>query len=605
MTEALADCLKQQFADDAVTPADAYNISVQHEDGRFGSEVYLLAVRRGIHYIRSFLWEHWAFFDGDHPRQNFDANTGEKPVSLQPESPNQVPLTVLPQRCHIVHASKLSNVKSYLQAQPWWTSLSPAIAVLPHVLETIESYNHWKEKLGDKVQTFCRSRDPATAAIIRALPAHRSCITGLQPFVFSELFFQVGLHKTGTVSVNRALNQLGIRSMHVEPENVENVMDKHLLQGKPYADRIAFTDFLWTHSDEQYAHAKRRVSALVQLYPRAKFILNTRNVDTWMQSHYRHVVGRKLRHYTDRDLRVLKQRWYDWHAFVSLLFVDQPARLLCFDILRDDPLRLARFVQPNRSTVPADFWQQTHRTGANLRRVSIPTSSWWCPDDHSALLKRKLASNAQQVFGNIVVINLDSRKDRLRQFEASMRNVGIDSNAIERFNAIATPERGWLGCCQSHIAVLRKAITGNWPRVTIFEDDFAWCIDRLPLWSHLEPLTDSNLSFDVLMLGARVVESEPSVPQSNLKRIRKAFTASGYIVNRHYFQRLLHNLLECEQKLSQVQTYDDLIEANCSLDVHWQPLQLRDNWLCHDPVLGKQIDSHSDVENRFCRHTYR
>jgi len=619
MTDALADCLLQQFGkqndgladvlsqlgdDTIVEPADAYNVSVQHEDGQYGSEVYLLAVRRGIHYIRSFLWEHWAFFDGEHPPQHFEANQSEAPILLAPDSPKQVSLMVLPQRCHIVHASKLSNVKSYLQAKPWWSTLEPTLAALPHVHATIDAYKEWQAKLGDEVQTFCRSRDPATAPIMRALPAHRSCIVGLQPYVFSELIFQVGLHKTGTVSINRALNQLGIRSMHVEPENVENVIDNHLLKGRPYCNRAAFTDFLWIHSNEQYNIAERRVDALAVMYPRAKFILNTRNVDTWMQSHYRHVVGRNLRQYSDRDLRRLKQGWYAWHAFVCMLFVDQPERLLCFDILRDDPVRLAQFVQPNRSTLPADFWRQAHRTADSLRRVSIPASSWWCPEDHVALQKRQLGQHVAETFGNIIVINLASRKDRLRQFEASMHSVGIDVGSIERLEAIATPGRGWLGCCQSHIAALQKAIDNQWNRVTIFEDDFGWCVDRLTLWPHIRPLTDSSLSFDVLMLGARVVESEP-VAQPSLRRLKKAFTASGYVVNRHYFQRLLNNFLECEQMLATVHTYDELIEQNCSLDVHWQSLQQSDNWLCHYPVLGKQIDSHSDVENRFCSHTYR
>lgn len=612
MTKPLADCLAAEFADGSV-PADAYAVSAEHEDGDFGSEVYLLAARRGIHYIRSFLWEHWAFYDGELATYHYAANTGDKPVTLHSKTPEQVALRVLPQRCHVVHVSKLATVKTYLQWQPWWHGVPPDIAALPHAVESAQSYARWLEKLNDGTQTFCRSRDPGTTQIIDSLPRNSACIRNLKPFLFETLVFQVGAHKTATVAIHNALNALGLEAMHVEPEYVEDVVDRHLLAGKPYENVVAFADFVWMHSDVEWSKAQQRVAKLAQLYPRAKFILNTRNVDNWLQSYYRHGVEFRLYDESERDLRVLKQRWYEWNAFVLSLFVDAPHRLLCFDVERDDPVRLAQFVRPDRGDMAVDFWHTANKTGARGLRIFMPPSQWWHPHSGSdvfAAHKQRLTDNFGAIFGAAFVINLPQRTDRLRQFCASMQNAGIDESLIERVEAIANAQQPWLGCCQSHIKVLEQALVNNYARITVFEDDFAWCSDRLPLWPHIENLHkttthEETLSFDVCLLSARVIESEAHPTAQGMSRVRRAFTAAGYVVERPYYAKLLETLRASEQALANVHSFQQLVEEGCALDVRWQSLQRVDRWICHSPTLGKQYDSHSDIENRFCSHDYR
>ena len=80
--------------------------------------------------------------------------------------------------------------------------------------------------------------------------------------------FGIGLHRTGTSSLNEALNILGYRSIHtpldIYPDIDTRIIDKY----------DAFTDnpipLLYKQLD--------------RLYPGAKFILTTRDLDSWIKS---------------------------------------------------------------------------------------------------------------------------------------------------------------------------------------------------------------------------------------------------------------------------------------------------------------------------------
>lgn len=71
--------------------------------------------------------------------------------------------------------------------------------------------------------------------------------------------------------------------------------------------------------------------------------------------------------------------------------------------------------------------------------------------------------------GNIFVINLERRPDRLENFTKEMNRLGID---FERFNAIdAGPNMGNHGCCASHRAVMDLIVKRGLRRAFVFEDD--------------------------------------------------------------------------------------------------------------------------------------
>lgn len=74
--------------------------------------------------------------------------------------------------------------------------------------------------------------------------------------------------------------------------------------------------------------------------------------------------------------------------------------------------------------------------------------------------------------GNIFVINLARRPDRMEHFNGEMKRIGVTK--YERFNAIDPgPHLGNHGCSASHRAVLNLIIERGLKTAFIFEDDAA------------------------------------------------------------------------------------------------------------------------------------
>lgn len=72
--------------------------------------------------------------------------------------------------------------------------------------------------------------------------------------------------------------------------------------------------------------------------------------------------------------------------------------------------------------------------------------------------------------GNIFVINLARRKDRLEHFNAEMKQINV--TCVERFEAIdAGPDWGNNGCSASHRAVMDLIVQRGLRRAFVFEDD--------------------------------------------------------------------------------------------------------------------------------------
>ena len=76
--------------------------------------------------------------------------------------------------------------------------------------------------------------------------------------------------------------------------------------------------------------------------------------------------------------------------------------------------------------------------------------------------------------GKIYYINLDRRTDRREQMETELTRMGLTG---ERYSAIeANPSI--IGCCQSHLNVLKKAKDEGLANVLILEDDFIFIVDK-------------------------------------------------------------------------------------------------------------------------------
>ncbi len=185
----------------------------------------------------------------------------------------------------------------------------------------------------------------------------------------------------------------------------------------------------------------------------------------------------------------------------------------------------------------------------------------------------------------IFYINLDHRPDRLSEIEKELETRGL-SAISERFSAIRHETIGGVGCGRSHIEVLKLARERGYSRIMILEDDFVFT-------SEFDDRID-ELEFDVCLLSGNLLSFSVHEDHDFLYRVRESQTTSGYIINSHYYDELIRVFSEA------VVLFE---ETNChwlyAIDVAWNVLQARDNWICLNPRIGKQRPSYSDCGNTF------
>jgi len=192
-------------------------------------------------------------------------------------------------------------------------------------------------------------------------------------------FFQIGFNKCGTASLHRFFRLNGIASVHHDRGRLAIAVDANLRAGRHvlsgYEDSEAFFDmsFLRPHIHvEIYKHWE----TILEQVPEARFILNLRNVDRWVES--RLAMGAWIEWRWERAARGFGPPWdapgglrlpvapfeeryrlchglagrdevvahwrQDWASHVARVKAGVPAdRLLVFDIERDPPEKLCRF----------------------------------------------------------------------------------------------------------------------------------------------------------------------------------------------------------------------------------------------------------------------
>jgi GR25 family glycosyltransferase involved in LPS biosynthesis len=183
----------------------------------------------------------------------------------------------------------------------------------------------------------------------------------------------------------------------------------------------------------------------------------------------------------------------------------------------------------------------------------------------------------------IIYINLAKRPDRDIQIREQLDRIGLP---YERFEAIPHVA-GIVGCGYSHLAVLRLARKRGYANVLIIEDDFELLVGVDEFNAAIRRFFDLGLDYNVLMLSYNLMRSEPHC--DFLLKVLEAQTASGYLVNSNYYDKLI-GLYEQTMPLLE-QTGMHWIYAN---DMIWKRYQVTDNWYCVEPRLAKQRAGYSD-----------
>ena len=185
---------------------------------------------------------------------------------------------------------------------------------------------------------------------------------------------------------------------------------------------------------------------------------------------------------------------------------------------------------------------------------------------------------------HIFYINLDHRTDRRDEIENELDTKGLE---YERFPAVRHETIGGVGCGRSHVGVLKLAKERGYKQILVLEDDFMFTTDSLDIIKKLDDVT-----FDVCLLSCNLLDSTECTEHPFLLRVNDAQTTSGYIINAHYYDKL-------------IQVFEDAIpkfeETNhhwlYAIDVAWKILQKRDTWYCFNPRIGRQRPSYSDCGN--------
>lgn len=188
----------------------------------------------------------------------------------------------------------------------------------------------------------------------------------------------------------------------------------------------------------------------------------------------------------------------------------------------------------------------------------------------------------------VVFINLDRRKDRLAEITGEFDRMGI-KGAI-RFPAISH-EDGGIGCCKSHLAVLKMAKANGWHNVLIFEDDFTFTVDMPTFHMAIKIFFRTKIPYDVLMLGYNLRATQDI--NGLVGYARRAYTTSAYIVHNGMYDRLIS---VWEENLAKLETNPE--NRGYMLDVSWFKLQETAEWLYLKKRIGIQRPGFSDIERR-------
>jgi GR25 family glycosyltransferase involved in LPS biosynthesis len=196
--------------------------------------------------------------------------------------------------------------------------------------------------------------------------------------------------------------------------------------------------------------------------------------------------------------------------------------------------------------------------------------------------------NAFELY-NVYYINLLERIDRKELVERELNKLNWN---YERFNAIKLKD-GRVGCSMSHLKLLEMAKSKNLEYIVIVEDDIMFTNpDKFKLL--LKNFNNMINDYDVLLLAGNLRPPYTKV-NDNILKITKAWTTTGYIVRKHYYDKLINNIKEGIQLLMKYPEQHNLY----AIDAYWQKLQTEDKHFILIPRTVTQRPNYSTIENRY------
>jgi len=185
-------------------------------------------------------------------------------------------------------------------------------------------------------------------------------------------------------------------------------------------------------------------------------------------------------------------------------------------------------------------------------------------------------------------INLEHRLDRKLHIEKQLSIVGIEA---QRFNAIKM-ENGAIGCSISHLNCLQLARKNNWSHVLIMEDDVQFLNPTLFI-EQCNRFLERHTNWDVVLFAGNNMPPYVYIDDTCVQ-VRSCQTTTCYLVNGHYFNTLIQNIIRGVLKLIRSPKMD----YKFAIDKYWFHLQEKDTWYLITPLTVVQREDYSDIEKK-------
>lgn len=183
---------------------------------------------------------------------------------------------------------------------------------------------------------------------------------------YEKKVFQIGFNKCGVTFLYYFLNDLGYRTVHWDGGGIALMMEHNLkcenyniLRG--YDEK--FDAFLYMEHVDFMLFGYNHYKQIDIDYPNSKFILNTRDIDTWIEkkmemTHDVECFMQFLKLDNEKELKdYWRKQWIKHHVEVLNYFGEERIGkdLLVYDVDKDNPRRLYLFLNDDISAIQAHF----------------------------------------------------------------------------------------------------------------------------------------------------------------------------------------------------------------------------------------------------------
>jgi GR25 family glycosyltransferase involved in LPS biosynthesis len=147
----------------------------------------------------------------------------------------------------------------------------------------------------------------------------------------------------------------------------------------------------------------------------------------------------------------------------------------------------------------------------------------------------------------------------------------------------------------SHINTLNDMINNNYNNCIIFEDDFEFISNDFN--KKINSIFINNIDYDIISLASNIHKlADCNYP--HLKRLILGQTTSAYLINKKFVKIFVDHISVGLNHFVHYTQKNIPADHLFTIDQYQRILQLDYKWYVFYPVLGKQRESFSDIEQK-------